>query len=59
MLGIKIVDLKREDVNEELASKYFATSWGSPLDRFHIPALTAEVYDEFMQKVRKECSDKA
>ena len=53
---IKVVDLKRNEVNEELANKYFVTSWGMPLDRFHLPKLTAEEYNETMESLRKELS---
>lgn len=50
MLGIKITELKREDVSEELANKYFVNSYGSSIDRFHIPELTAEEYEAFVSK---------
>ena len=49
---IKVVELKRNEV----ANKYFVTSWGMPLDRFHLPKLSAEEYNETMEKLRKELS---
>jgi hypothetical protein len=53
---IKVVDLKRNEVSEEIANKYFVTSWCMPLDRFHLPKLTAEEYNETMENLRKELS---
>lgn len=50
MLGIKVTELKREDVSKELADKYFVNSYGSSIDRFHLPEITAEDYDAYMSE---------
>lgn len=50
MLGIKVTELKRDEVSKELADKYFVNSYGSSIDRFHLPELMAEEYDAYMSE---------
>lgn len=50
MLGIKVTELKRDEVSKELADKYFVNSYGSSIDRFHLPEITAEEYDAYMSE---------
>lgn len=57
MLGIKVTELKRDEVSKEIAKKYFVNSHGMAIDRFHLPEMTADVYNSFMEKVREKASE--
>lgn len=45
---IKVVELERKDVSAELQAKYFVNNDGNPIDRFHLPKLTEEMYADYI-----------
>ena len=48
MEKIKVAELKKKDVSLELQAKYFVNNEGYPIDRFHLPQLTAEMYADYI-----------
>lgn len=52
-MKVKVVDLKRNDVSLELQAKYFVNNEGYPIDRFHLPQLTEEMYMNYILNLPK------
>ena len=51
---IKVAELKKEDVSVELQAKYFVNNEGYPIDRFHLPQLTEEMYMNYILSLPNE-----